>query len=300
MNQPPTPTEPSKPNASPRLVRSAKLGCGAMVLGIVIAVVAWIFQASSGQKTTTTEGIGLAGIALAAGGLIVAALMGVIIRRRGLRGFAAFDNEFQSIPPDIPAARAILMAWLGPATLAPYPSRVVASLRIPARGRDTSLLVNVPKIAYTTRDNRNVEPTVAVSWLVTDTPLPRLLVTPDIRGQSAIRGADADIEHEEFNRRFRVDWSRPGATVTQGPAYADFARYASAMLHPRAAACLTKLPAGRTFVVTDRLIGVVGIVLPDRDVLVRCADVLVEFASLIPPHVKRRWGGNTDYRPRDT
>ncbi len=285
-----------KPDAPPRVIRSAKVGCGAMVLGIVIAVVAWIIQSSSGQKTTTTEVIGLAGIVIAAGGLTVAALMGIIIRRRGLRGFDALGNEFKTIPPDVPAARAILLAWLGPATLAPYPSRIVASFGIPAGGRDTSLLVNVPKIAYTTRDNRNVEPTVAVSWLVTDTPLPRLLVTPDIRGQSAICGADVDIEHEEFNRRFRVDWSRPGATIERGPEYADFARYASAVLHPRAAACLSRLPGGRTFVMTDRLIGVVGPVLPNRDDLVRIAGVLAEFADLIPEHVKRRWGGKSGYQ----
>ena len=175
--------------------------------------------------------------------------------------------------------------------------------RQPARpgGRyRTALLVNVPKLTLSKKERRNFEIATAVAWLELDQPLPALLVTADVRGQSAILGADLNIENEQFNRRFRVDSSLPGTARGQSPAYGDFARYASAMLHPRAAACLTKLPPNRIFLITDRLIAVGGAPNPDRDEILWIAGVLAELADLIPQHVMNRWSGSTDYRPNDS
>ncbi|GAB3298641.1 hypothetical protein GCM10027298_10770 [Epidermidibacterium keratini] len=272
-----------------------------MLVGLAVLIVALVIRAVSGEVSAATKTLAITGFALGFGGLLLSALVGLLIRRRAHQGFGgALSQEFETIPPDIPAARAIMSSWFGAASLPPgYPSRVIASLRIPARGRDTSLLVNVPKLTLSQKDRRSIEPASAVAWLELDRPLPALLITPDLRGQSAILGADINIENEEFNRRFRVDSSMPGTAGRKGPAYGDFARYASALLHPRAAACLTRLPPNRTFLITDRLVAVNGAPLPNRDELVLCADVLAEFGDLIPQHVLNRWGGSTDYRPRE-
>ncbi|GAB3298646.1 hypothetical protein EK0264_17130 [Epidermidibacterium keratini] len=307
--------QPPPPDELTTATRVAKAAMVALVVGLFLAITAGMVSILSGGLTVLTTVPLVVGGVLAVLGMSTSVWVGVAFRRRAHQGFAGeLAAQFESIEPDIPTARAIMTTWFGPDGLpASFPSKVIASLRVPAGRYQTSLLVNLPNVSLDQRDRRAFEPAIAVAWLATDVPLPTLMVTPELRGVSTIAGADINIENEEFNRRFRIDSSVPGATRSQasgygarvdsprgdGPAYGDFARYASAMLHPRAAACLTRLPAGRAFVVTGRLVAVSGMPRPDRNEILRIAGVLAEFEDLIPEHVRRRWGGKSDYLPRE-
>ncbi|MFV0532029.1 MAG: hypothetical protein ACK5MR_00050 [Cumulibacter sp.] len=274
-----------------------RLGCAVLATGTVLIFIALILRAISGINLATKI-IVITGFGLAAIGLFSSAAAGWALGRNARRQYAAGGTGFESVPADRTAIRAIESARLTTAAAQPdFPSTVVASYRVPVGALTTYFAANVPVIRVRRRSDQRFEPPATYQWIALPVPLPRLLITHDLRGQSAILGPDINIENEAFNRRFRIDSSLPLTNRGSRPQYGDFARYATAVLHPRVAQLLSTLPENRVFVVTGGYAALIGPPDPDVAAMQHGADALAAFQSLLPPHVLQRWAGSEDYRP---
>ncbi|GAB3298632.1 hypothetical protein EK0264_17115 [Epidermidibacterium keratini] len=256
----------------------------------------------TGRDSTAIKAVGLVGAVLVMVGMIGAFVAERVAHWRARRAFAGEQlADLPQIPPDHDRARDIMSTRVGTENLADrFPAHIVASRRVPAGASAADLLVNIGGVRSRLRfgPREQIEPDVAIWSMPTGPLLPRLLVVEENRTHVAPRNTDVDIEHEGFNRRFRVFGSSSGGDVGDGVRHDEFARYASALLHPRAAQCLSRLPREHWFVIDREYAAVVGPPVAQRERVLLCADVLAEFVSLIPRHVRDGWG-RSDYRTRD-
>ena len=269
-------------------------GCLMILVGGALLIATLIAEATgAGSGTLRVMAIvALALIAPSAGYLI---WLGLAIRRRAKRGLdsLAFAPE---VPVDLPMLRRIeasrlpaLARWDG------FPSAIRTSRQIENAGTPISFAVNLPRLGKQRRTDP-IEPPSCYIWGPLPVSLPRLIIRPDAR-DAALLGADVDVENEEFNRRFRVDSTMP---LQGGRVEFDlFARYAHAMLHPRAVEILMRLPEGVHLALDGGHGFAIDRVDSDRERIELIAEVLTGFAALAPQHVVNRWGGQSGYLLRD-
>ena len=282
-------TSTSRPPAA-RLVLT---GCLFMVLGAALFIATRIAEAAGASKQTL-QVMTIVALILVVPPLVYLVGYGLYLQIRARRGLErlAFAPE---VPLDVPAMRRIESTRLPAlAQWDRFPSRVVTSRRLDNATTPISFAVNLPSLRKKSRFDP-IEPAACYVWFPIPVELPRIILRPDSR-DSALLGPDIDVENEEFNRRFRVDSAVP--LVGGSAKYDEFARYAHALLHPRAVEALLRLPFG----VHAGIDGGVGLAIDrvdsERERIEQVAAVLTEFVSLVPEHVLRRWGNQSDYHPR--
>lgn len=269
-------------------------GCLLFLAGGVLAAFSTINWPKDGDEPAPTWLITLAGIGIV-GGLAVMILGGVWANRRARAGLRELELG-RDIPPDLEMIRRIESNRL-PATARweKFPTGLALCREIPNGATPIRIAVNIPALTPK-RKHEPVEIGASYLWIAIPVVLPRIAIGPEMSGvPSQITGPDLDIESGEFNRRFRV-YAGPGNSPRQR---SEFMRYAHAMVHPRAAQCLLKLPVGVTAIIDGDMACAIDVVATGRERIEVIAEVLTEFVALVPDHVLRRWGGQGGYQPRN-
>lgn len=273
--------------------RRIRAGCLLIVLGLLVLGGTALARAAGASRAALAVPAVIALVLLVpAFGYLV--LVGVRMRRRAARGLDGLAFA-APVPLDVAMLRRIESSRLPAlARWERFPTGIRASRQIANGGSPISLAVNLPSLR-STRD-APLEPASCYLWFPMPVALPRLILRPD-GPDGALLGADVDVENEAFNRRFRVDSALP--LLDRGADYAEFSRYAHAVLHPRAVEVLTRLPRGVHAALDGPVCFAIDRVDSDRERIGRIAEVLTELVSTVPEHVLRRWGGQPGYRPRD-
>lgn len=132
-------------------------------------------------------------------------------------------------------------------------------------------------------------------WFELPQKLPTLIITPDIPGLDTVAGGD--VENEAFNRRLRTrppsNSGRPHAKVNE----AAFARYATAILHPRAAERLMSMFRGPLIAIDNNRMCFMFPARLSAPEIEQAAGALSEFGTLIPRFVWETYGDQTSYSP---
>ena len=213
------------------------IGCTTFILGGALFAVAAIIARGRPEPYTTT--LGTIGAIAVGVGLAVTIGTGAFMNRRSRRAMRGLAIG-RPIDPDIETIRRIESARL-PATAewSKFPTGLQVTREIDNGGTPIRFAANVPSLRPREK-NKPMEIASSYIWFPIPVHLPRIIVGPD---SAALRkmSRDVDIESDDFNRRYRVT---PGLDPDSKINHAEFARYASAIVHPRAAQCLLRLPQG--------------------------------------------------------
>lgn len=289
------PTPPSDEQTRKVAARGTGAGCVLFLLGGIALAVGY-FLAEPGPVKRIPPLAGVLGLVGVLGGFAVLVLTGLWAQRRTratLRGLGIG----RTIPPQVEAVRRIEAHRL-PATAkwADFPTGLQACREIPNGDTPIRFAINLPELRPREK-NKPLEVGASYVWIKIPVALPRIAFGPDSKLLPApLTGHDLDIESEDFNHRFRI-YSGPGGPAAKNDI--QFARYAHAVLHPRAAQCLLRLPVGVTAIIDGDLACAIDTPSTGRQRIEQIAEVLTELAAMTPDHVLRRWGGQSDYRPRD-
>ncbi|PRZ43523.1 hypothetical protein CLV47_102211 [Antricoccus suffuscus] len=288
----------------PRLKRPplVNVGCALGVIGLGALAIGMLVRLISGHPSTATK--------ILAGGGVVLALLALF----GIATYTTFRSAAQS--------RRISGRWpIGDAPAAIAAVRDIESVSNPARGKHPEfprgLVVNavialptgppggqlqltsagyaVTKSNLWTRNSRLKAPSWGYVWINLPQALPTLVLSANLPGASPV-SSDVDIESGDFNRRFRVTDSMPGAPST-GIDHAQFARYATAILHPRAVEAVMATPNTWMIAIHGHRIGAQVSPLFAGEDIERLAYSLGAVASLIPRFVWDSNGRRSPYPP---
>ncbi len=294
MQTPPDPRLKSPP--------PVKVGCAIGFIGLGALAIGMLVRLISGHPSTATK-------ILVGGGVVLAllALFGVAI-------YTTFRSAAQS--------RRISGRWpIGDQPTAIAAVRDIEAVANPTRGthpkfprglvinavialptgpsveqlRPTTAGYAVTKSNLWTRNNQLKAPSWGYVWIDLPQALPTLVLSANLPGASPV-SSDVDIENEDFNRRFRVADAMPGAP-SSGIDHAQFARYATAILHPRAVEALMATPNTWMIAIRGHRIGAQVSPLFAGEDIERLAYSLSVVTSLIPHFVWDRYGRRTAYPP---
>ena len=277
-----------------------KAGCAIGLIGLGAVAVGMIVRLISGHHSLVTK-------ILAGGGVVLAllALFGVAI-------YTTVRSAAQS--------RKVRGRWpAGDESIAIAAVREIETVSHPARGTHPKfprgLVVNavltlpsttaagptqpthagyaVTKSNLAARNNVLQTPSWGYVWIDFPRSLPTLVLSGDVPGSSPV-SSDVDIESGAFNRRFNVNDRMPGAAST-GTDHAQFARYATAILHPRAVEALMSTPTTWIITIHGRKLGAQISPIYAGEDIERLARGLSAFAALIPQFVWEGYGGQSSY-----
>ncbi len=290
----------------PRLKPSplVKAGCAVGLLGVGALASGLIIRLISGHPSTASEVLGGGGVVLA-----LLALFGVAIyttlrsaaQSRRVRGRWPTADE----PTAVGAVRDIeTVADPARGAHPRFPRGLVISALITLTAGQTKEPARSTRAGYAVtkshlwaRDNALKTPSWGYVWVDLPHSLPTLVLSGHLPGSSTV-SSDVDIESGAFNRRFRVADKMPG-TPSTGVDHAQFARYATAILHPRAVDALMSTPNTWMIAIHARRIGARVSPLCTGDDIERLAGALGVVASLVPRFVWDSYGGqSSSYRPR--
>lgn len=226
-------------------------------------------------------------------GLLLMVGTGLTLTRRAKKTLSSLEIG-RAVEPDLAAIRRIESARL-PATAqwSEFPTVLRASREIDSGHTPIRFAANIPSLRPRGK-GKPMEIAASYVWFAIPHHLPRIVIAED-SGALRAMSRDVDIESEAFNRRFHV---AAGPGLSAAAHEAGFGRYASALIHPRAAQCLLRLPQGFTAVVDGERAGAIDSVMTSRERIEQIAEVLTELVSLAPAHVLRQWAGQDSYTPR--
>lgn len=281
----------------------AKAGCALGIVGLAALVLGMLIRLISGHPNAATK-------ILAGGGVVLAllALFGVALystlksaaQTRAVRGRWPDGDEGAAIGA-VREIQAMSKPELGMHPKFPRGLLINAVIAAPAGPAGESAARSRAAYAVTksnlwVRDKRLRGPSWGYVWVDLPQSLPTLVLSSDVPGRSSVT-SDVDIESGAFNRRFNVNDKMPGASST-GVDHAQFARYATAILHPRAVEALMSTPHTWMIAIHARKIGAqVSPLFPAADIE-RLAATLAAVAALVPQFVWDGYAGQSSYSPR--